>query len=59
MISPEQHTPLAGLSRGEPLSVFFELNILLYAGVPAFIGGLGWTVSTWPEQLGDAAVLTG
>ena len=58
-ISPQQHTLLAGLSRGEPFSVFLELNILLYAGILAFIGGLGWTVSTWSAQLGDVAVLTG
>jgi hypothetical protein len=56
-ISPEQHTFLAGLSRGEPFSVFLELNILLYAGVLAFIAGLGWTISTWSEQLGDILVL--
>ena len=48
VISPEQHTLLAGLSRGEPFSVFLELNILLYAGILAFVGGLGWTV-----MLGD------
>jgi hypothetical protein len=57
IISPEQHTLLAGLSRGEPFSVFFELNILLYAGILAFVAGLGWTVSTWSEQLGDMVVL--
>jgi hypothetical protein len=57
VISPEQHTLLAGLSRGEPFSVFLELNILLYAGILAFIGGLGWTVSTWSQQLGDVLVL--
>jgi len=57
VISPEQHTLLAGLSRGEPFSVFLELNILLYAGVLAFVGGLGWTVSTWSQQLGDVLVL--
>jgi hypothetical protein len=57
VISPEQHTLLAGLSRGEPFSVFLELNILLYAGVLAFVGGLGWTVSTWSEQLGEILVL--
>ncbi|MEO8127201.1 MAG: DUF2157 domain-containing protein [Bryobacteraceae bacterium] len=56
-ISPEQHTLLAGLSRSEPFSLFLELNILLYAGILAFIGGLGWTVSTWSEQLGDVVVL--
>jgi hypothetical protein len=57
-ISPEQHAHLAGLSRGEPLSLFLELNVLLYAGVLAFVAGLGWTVSTWSRQLGDVIVLT-
>jgi len=45
-ISPEQHTHLASLSRGEPFSFFLELNVLLCAGVLAFVAGLGWTVST-------------
>jgi hypothetical protein len=58
IISPEQHTLLAGLSRGQPFSVFLELNILLYAGILAFAAGLGWTVSTWSQQLGDVLVLT-
>jgi hypothetical protein len=49
---------LAGLSRGEPFSVFLELNVLLYAGVLSFVAGLGWTVSTWSQQLGDVLVLT-
>src|SRR5229473_2101418 len=57
IISPEQHTLLAGLSRGEPFSIFLELNILLYAGILAFVAGLGWTVSTWSQQLGDVLVL--
>jgi hypothetical protein len=57
VISPEQHVRLAGLSRGEPFSVFLELNILLYAGILAFIAGLSWTVSTWSQQLGDVIVL--
>jgi len=58
VISPEQHTLLAGLSRGEPFSLFLELNILLYAGILAFVAGLGWTVSTWSQQLGDVLVLS-
>jgi hypothetical protein len=57
-ISPEQHAHLAGLSRSEPFSLFLELNVLLYAGVLAFVAGLGWTVSTWSQQLGDVLVLT-
>ena len=57
-ISPEQHARLSGLSRGQPLSLFLELNVLLYAGVLAFVGGLGWTVAIWSQQLGDVVVLT-
>jgi hypothetical protein len=57
-ISPEQHAHLASLSRGEPFSLFLELNILLYAGVLAFVAGLGWTVGTWSQQIGDVLVLT-
>ena len=56
-ISPEQHTYLSGLCRGEPFSLFLELNILLYAGVLAFVAGLGWTVTTWSQQLGDVLVV--
>jgi len=58
VISPEQHTLLEGLSRGEPFSFFLELNLLLYAGILAFVTGLGWTVSTWSDQMGDVLVLT-
>ena len=57
-ISPEQHAHLAGLSRGDRFSVFLELNALHYVGVLAFVAGLGWTVSTWSQQLGDVLVLT-
>jgi hypothetical protein len=56
-ISQEQHAHLASLSRREPLSIFFELNILLYVGVLAFVAGLGWTVTTWSQQLGDVAIV--
>lgn len=58
IISPEQYARLAGLSRREPFSVFLELNLLLYGGVLAFVSGLGWTVSTWSQQIGDVLVLT-
>ena len=57
-ISPEQHTYLSGLCRREPFSLFLELSTLLYAGVLAFVVGLGWTVTTWSQQLGDVVVLT-
>src|SRR5882672_2086934 len=54
IISTEQHTLLAGLSRGEPFSLFLELNIFLYAGILAFVARLGWTLSTWSQQLGSS-----
>src|SRR5947209_20588917 len=57
ILSPEQHARLAGLARGEPFSLFLEVNVLLYAGVLAFVAGLGWTVSTWSQQIGDVLVL--
>ena len=57
VISAEQHRLLTGLSRGEPFSVFLELNILLFAGILTFVAGLGWTVSTWSQQLGDVLVV--
>jgi len=57
-ISAEQHTHLESLSRREPFSLSLELNFLLYAGVLAFVAGLGWTISTWSHQLGDVLVLT-
>jgi hypothetical protein len=56
-ISPEQHAHLAGITREEPLSVFLELNVLLYAGVLAFVTGLGWTISTWSQQIGDVLLV--
>jgi hypothetical protein len=58
ILSPEQYAHLAGLSRGEPFSFFLELNILVYAGILAFVAGLGWTITTWSQQLGDVLVLT-
>src|SRR5882672_7271111 len=57
-ITLEQHETLAGLVRKDRVSVFVELNALLYAGVVAFIAGVGWTIQTYFASLGDAAVLS-
>jgi hypothetical protein len=57
-ISPPQHAHLASLARERPFSLFLELNVLLYAGVLAFVVGLGWTVATWSRHLGDVLILT-
>jgi hypothetical protein len=58
LISLDQHETLARLVRKDRLSVFVELNALLYAGVVAFIAGVGWTIQTYFASLGDAAVLS-
>ncbi len=57
-ISPGQYANFASLCRAEPFSLFLELNVLLYAGVLAFVAGLGWTITTWSQQIGDVVVLT-
>ena len=57
-ISQEQHVYLASLARRELFSLSLELNVLLYAGVLAFVAGLDWTVTTWSHQIGDDLVLT-
>lgn len=57
-ISPEQCAHLSGLASRQPLSIFLELNVLLYAGVMALVAGIGWTVSTWSKQIGDVIVVS-
>ena len=40
-----------------PSPFFSSSNVLLYAGVLAFVAGLGWTITTWSNQLGDILIL--
>jgi hypothetical protein len=56
-ISPAQHTTLGALVRRDRLSVFVELNALLYLGVLALAGGVAWTARVYAAQWGDAAIL--
>ena len=56
-ITSEQQAQLTSIAREEPFSISLELNILLYAGVLAFVVGLGWTVATWSAQIGDLLVV--
>jgi len=56
-ITQEQYSTIASLVRGDRFSLFVELNVLLYLGVVFCIAGLGWTVKTHFENLGDAAIL--
>jgi hypothetical protein len=57
-ISEAQHALLRALVLRERMSVFVELNALLYIGVLSLIGGLGWTFRDYVENLGDAAILS-
>lgn len=56
-ISAAQHDQLGALASRRRLSVFVELNALLYLGVIAFAGGLAWTARTYSERWGDLALL--
>jgi hypothetical protein len=57
-ISAGQEQQLTDLALENPFSVALELNVLLYVGVLPFVSGLGWTVTTWSQQLGDLLVVT-
>ena len=57
VITELQHSALAALVRKDRFSVFFELNALLYLGVLALVGGLGWTVTTYSANFGDAFII--
>ena len=52
-----QHSAISGIVRKERMSVFVELNALLYFGVLAFAGGLAWTARIYANRWGDAAIL--
>jgi hypothetical protein len=56
-ITAEQHDAIWALVRPDRLSVFVELNALLYLGVLAIAGGAGWTIRVHFARLGDAAIL--
>lgn len=56
-ITAAQHAAISGIVRKERMSVFVELNALLYLGILAFIGGLALTARTYANRWGDAAIL--
>ena len=57
-IRADQHQVLSALVRKERFSVFVELHTALYLGVVSFIAGVGWTIQTHFQGLGDAAILS-
>jgi hypothetical protein len=56
-IRAEQHDVLSALVRKERFSVFVELHTVLYLGVVFAVAGVGWTIQTHFQNLGDAAIL--
>jgi hypothetical protein len=56
-ISASQHEALASLARRDRISLFDEVNALLYLGVLAVAGGVTWTIATQSARLGDAAIV--
>jgi Predicted membrane protein (DUF2157) len=56
-ISPTQYSAIAAIVRKDRFSVFVELNALLYLGVISCIAGLGWTIKSYFENLGDVAII--
>jgi predicted membrane protein DUF2157 len=57
LIGADQHAELSALASKARVSVFLELQALLYLGVLAFTAGLGWTIQEHFAALGDAAIL--
>ncbi|MEQ1729657.1 MAG: DUF2157 domain-containing protein [Vicinamibacterales bacterium] len=56
-ISDAQHAALVPIVSRARISLFAELNVLLYLGVLAFAGGLAWTASVYSDTWGDLAIL--
>jgi hypothetical protein len=56
-ISAPQHETLASLARRDRISLFGEINALLYLGVLAVVGGVTWTIASHSARLGDAAIV--
>jgi hypothetical protein len=56
-ITGDQHETLAALASRRRISLYLEFNALLYLGVLAIAGGIGWTVRAYAQEWGDLAVL--
>ena len=57
-ITAPQYDALASLARRDRISLFGELNVLLYLGVVTLVGGVTWTIATHSARLGDAAIVS-
>jgi hypothetical protein len=57
LITEEQHQTFTALVRKQRISLFVELNALLYLGVLSIAAGIGWTIKTYFANLGDVLIL--
>jgi hypothetical protein len=56
-ITAAQHDELSRLVRRDRVSVYLELNALLYLGVLSIAAGLTWTATVYAGRWGDIAIL--
>lgn len=56
-ISAVQHEAIDAVVSRRRISLFVELNALLYLGVLSFVGGLAWTARAYSDRWGDLAIL--
>ena len=58
-ITADQHRVLAALETRERVSLYLELNSLLYLGVAAIAAGVAIVARTYFDNLGDGAIIGG
>lgn len=56
-LSAAQHQALTAIVSRRRVSLFVELNALLYLGVLALVGGPAWTARAYSDRWGDLANL--
>lgn len=56
-LSAGQHDVIDAIVSRRRISLFVELNALLYLGVLSFAGGLAWTARAYSDRWGDLAIL--
>jgi len=57
VITEAQHATLSEIVRRDRFSLYVELNAILYIGVIALVGGIGWTFRDYVANLGDSVIL--
>ena len=57
VITEAQHAMLSEIVRRDRFSLYVELNAILYIGVIALVGGIGWTFRDYVASLGDTVIL--